>query len=187
MTEGEKRGIAAAYYTSVEYMDACVGRVLDALTKSGHDDDTLVVYLSDHGYFLGQHGRIEKHSSFEEAIRVPLVMRLPGTIPPKSRTPALVELVDLVPTLFEWTGVSATGPLDGRSLVAVAEGRTAKHRQRVFVEYAQNDEAMVRDERWKLVYERGRRRRTDGYDTGRPLVPDQLRLYDLAADPGGNA
>ncbi len=96
----------------------------------------------------------------------------------------MVELIDLAPTLYELAGVEAGGPLDGRSLVAVAEGRRAQHRDHVFVEYAPNDEAMVRDSRRKLVYERGRRRRTDGYDTGRPLVARHLRLYDLAADPG---
>ncbi len=88
LSEEEKRGIAAAYYTSVEFMDACAGRVLDALERSGHADDTIVVYLSDHGYFLGQHGRFEKHSSYEEAIRVPLVMRFPGAChPTRARRP----------------------------------------------------------------------------------------------------
>jgi hypothetical protein len=65
--------VAAAYHTSVEYLDASVGRVLAALKQSGHDDDTLVVYLGDHGYLLGQHGRFEKHCSYEEAVRVPLL------------------------------------------------------------------------------------------------------------------
>ena len=62
-------------------------------------------------------------------------------------------------------------------------GKTTKHRDHVVVEYAPNEEAMIRDEYWKLVYERGVVRRTDGYDTGRPLVPDRFRLYDLHQDP----
>jgi choline-sulfatase len=71
LSDAEKRGIAAAYYTSVEFMDHNVGLVLDALERSGEAERTIVVYLGDHGYLLGQHGRFEKHCSYEEAIRVP--------------------------------------------------------------------------------------------------------------------
>jgi arylsulfatase A-like enzyme len=74
-------------------------------------------------------------------------------------------------------------PLQGRSLVPLLEGRAAKHRETVVVEYAPNDEAMIRDERWKLIYERGARRRTDGYDIAGPLKPRHFRLYDLVDDP----
>ena len=69
LTDDQKRGIAAAYYTSVEYMDRNVGLILDALDGSGEADGTLVVFNSDHGYLLGQHGRYEKHCSYEEAVR----------------------------------------------------------------------------------------------------------------------
>ena len=62
-------------------------------------------------------------------------------------------------------------------------GRTAKHRSQVFVDIAANDEATVRDDRWKLIYERGQRRRTDGYDTGRPLPGRKIPFYDLQSDP----
>ncbi len=182
LTREEKQGINAAYYTSVEYMDACVGRVLDALDDAGLADDTLVIYFGDHGYMLGQHGRFEKHCSYEEAVRVPLVMRWPKRIAAGRRTRAFVELVDLAPTIHELCGYQVTPPLQGRSLVPLIDAQTTKHRDHVIVEYAQNDEIMIRDNDWKLVYERGKRRRDDGYDTGRPLVPDQFRLYDMYAD-----
>ncbi|MEX2016485.1 MAG: sulfatase-like hydrolase/transferase, partial [Candidatus Hydrogenedentales bacterium] len=65
LTDAEKRGIAAAYYTSAAFMDQNVGRVLDALDADGHRDNTLVIYIGDHGYFLGQHGRFEKHAMYE--------------------------------------------------------------------------------------------------------------------------
>src|SRR5262249_5042200 len=103
LTDAEKRGIQAAYYTSTEFMDKNVGAVLDALKKSGHDRATLVVYTGDHGYMLGQHGRFEKHCSFEPAVRAPLLLRLPGRIRPGA-TPALVEFIDIVPTVLDYCG-----------------------------------------------------------------------------------
>jgi len=183
LSDADKQGIAAAYYTSVEFMDQNVGTVLDAIDRAGQADNTIVVYLGDHGYMLGQHGRFEKHCSYEEAIRVPLAIRYPGRIAAGRRTHALVELVDLVPTLYNLCGFNITKNLQGRSLIELLDGKTATHREHVIVEYAQNDEVMIRDRHWKLIYERGARRRTDGYDTGRPLVPNVFRLYDLHSDP----
>jgi len=183
LTDPEKQGIAAAYYTSVEFMDKNVGLVLDALERSGQANDTIVVYLGDHGYMLGQHGRFEKHCSYEEAVRVPLVVRFPNRIAAGRRTQAMVELVDLVPTLYSLCGYNDTASLQGRSLMPLLQGKTTKHREHVVVEYAQNDEAMIRDEQWKLIFERGVQRRTDGYDTGRPLAGHKFRLYDLRRDP----
>ena len=184
LTDDEKRGIAAAYYTSTEFADKNVGIVLDALEKSGSADNTLVVYTGDHGYFLGQHGRIEKHSSYEEAVGAPLLMRYPGKIKPRSSTEALVEFIDVVPTVLEYCGLPIPDNVQGRSLANLLAGRTDRHRDRVFVEYAQNDEVMVRDERWKLVFIRNKRRRTDGYDSERPLKGHTLKLFDLVNDPG---
>ena len=81
LTDADKRGIIAAYYTSVEYLDRSVGRVLDkAAASSNLEQDTLVVYMADHGYSLGQHGRFEKHCGYDPALRVPLLMRVPGKI-----------------------------------------------------------------------------------------------------------
>ncbi|MGD9724265.1 MAG: sulfatase [Pirellulales bacterium] len=182
LTAVEKQGIAAAYYTSVEYMDACVGRVLDALRAAELADDTVVIYLGDHGYLLGQHGRFEKHCSYEEAVRVPLIIRWPQRIAAGRRTRALVELVDLAPTIHELCGYNITPPLQGRSLLPLIDAKTAKHRDHVVVEYAPNEEIMIRDNDWKLIYERGVVRRTDGYDTGRPLVANRFRLYDMFSD-----
>jgi arylsulfatase A-like enzyme len=183
LTDPQKQGIAAAYFTSVEFLDKNVGLVLDALDRAGHADDTIVVYLSDHGYLLGQHGRFEKHSSYEEAIRAPLAIRFPPRIAAAQVSQAMVELIDLVPTVCGLLNLPAPPAVQGRSLVDLLAGKTSRHREHVIVEYAPNDEVMIRDERWKLVYERGVRRRTDGYDTARPLTPNRFRLYDLAHDP----
>jgi choline-sulfatase len=184
LTPAEKQGIAAAYYTSVEFLDREVGRVLAALEKSGQAQNTLVLYTSDHGYLLGQHGRFEKHCSYEEAIRAPLLIRCPGTVHPGTATNALVEFIDLLPTVLDLCGVKTPANVQGQSLVPLLESRVTTHRTEVFVEYAPNDEAAVRDERWKLVFERGKRRRNDGYDPGMPLPGRTIRLYDLQSDPG---
>ena len=183
LTDEEKRGIAAAYAVSVEFLDKNVGLVLDALERAGQADNTLVVFLGDHGYLLGRHGRFEKHCSFEEAIRAPLLVRFPGRVRAETETPALVEFVDLAPTVLEFCGVDCPANVQGRSLAPLLRGETAEHRPHVVVEYAPNDEAAIRDARWKLVYQRGRRRREDGYDPGTPLPGPTLRLYDTLADP----
>jgi choline-sulfatase len=183
LTDAEKQGIVAAYYTSVEYLDKNVGLVLDALSRAGRDQDTLLIYTGDHGYMLGQHGRFEKHCSFEPAIRAPLVMRLPGRIKPGRTSEALVELIDVAPTVMQLCGVAVPTTVQGRSLVDLLEGKTDQNRQQVFVEYAENEEALVRTDRWKLVYCTGKRERRDGYATGRPLPGRTARLYDLATDP----
>jgi len=183
MADQDKQGILASYYTSVEFMDKNVGLVLDALERSGRANDTLVVYLSDHGLFLGQHGWFEKHALYEPAVRTPLIVRCPGRVRPGQATGALVELVDLVPTVLEFGGVDVPGNVQGRSLVGLLEGRVAAHRSRVFVEYALNEEAMVRTDRWKLIYTLGRKERQDGFTTGRPPQGRRVRLYDLQNDP----
>lgn len=183
LTDREKQGIAAAYYTSVEFMDHNVGLVLDALAARGLADDTIVIYLSDHGYLLGQHGRFEKHVSYEEAIRAPLIIRDPRRSTAGQSTGALVELVDLAPTILELCGVATPGDLDGRSLAPLLKEPNRKHRDEVYIEYAPNDEAAVRTERWKLVYRAGLRERKDGYATGNPPVRCEARLYDLENDP----
>ena len=91
--------------------------------------------------------------------------------------------MDLVPTIYDLCDYNVTAPLQGKSMIPLLDGKTTKHREHVIVEYAQNDEVMIRDDDWKLIYERNARRRTDGYDTERPLKPNQFRLYDLHSDP----
>ena len=176
----------AAYYTSVEFLDKNVGRVLDALAESGHADDTLVIYSGDHGYMLGQHGRFEKHCSYEPAVRAPLIMRLPGRVRAGTVTPALVELIDIVPTVLDLCHSPVPENVQGRSLAKLLDGGTNLHRDCVFVEYAENEEAMIRTDRWKLIYSTGRRERQDGYTTGRPLAGKVVRLFDVVADPDEN-
>ena len=183
LTEKEKQGIIAAYYTSVEYLDANVGRVLAALEASGHADDTLVIYTGDHGYMLGQHGRFEKHCGYEPAVRSPLLMRTPGKPAAGRSTSALVEFIDILPTVLETVRVPVPAKVQGRSLMPLLTGRADAHRERVFIEYSENEEAYVVTPRWKLIYCTGNREREDGYTTGKPSPGRTIRLYDLENDP----
>jgi arylsulfatase A-like enzyme len=183
LTEPDKQGIVAAYYNSVEFLDKNIGRVLEALDKSGQAQDTIVIYTGDHGYMLGQHGRFEKHCGYEPAVRAPLMIRFPDRVKPGQHSPALVELIDIVPTILEWLRVPIPSSVQGRSLVPVLTGQAAKHRERVVSEYSENEEAYIVTERWKFIYGTGRRLREDGYATGRPLPGRTLQLFDLQNDP----
>ncbi len=183
LTEREKQGIIAAYHTSVEFLDKNIGILLDALKETGKADETLVVYLGDHGYMLGQHGRFEKHCCYEPAIRAPLVMRFPAEVKSRQSASALVEFIDIAPTVLELCGMNVPPLIQGTSLVALLQGKTKRHREHVFVEYAENEEAMICTERWKLIYCTGKRARQDGYATGRPLPGKTILLFDQEKDP----
>jgi choline-sulfatase len=183
LTDKEKQGIIAAYATSTEFLDKNVGVVLEALKKSGHGDDTLVIFIGDHGYLLGQHGRFEKHCCYEPAVRAPLLMRFPKGIGARQTSSALVEFVDIAPTVLEWCGEKMPKTMQGRSLRSLLRGEQTAHRDSVVVEYAENEEALIRTDRWKLIYCTGKRERQDGYTTGKPLPGRTVRLYDVENDP----
>jgi choline-sulfatase len=181
----DKQGIIAAYYTSVHYLDRNIGVVLDKLRQLNLDNDTLVVYMADHGYSLGQHGRFEKHCCYEPALNVPLVMRLPGRIRPKSVVNDFTESLDVPPTITEVLGAERFDVNQGQSLAPYLNGKKpASPREWIFSEYLENEEACVRTQEWKLVHCSGKRLRLDGYKTDNPTPGRTVRLYDLKADPG---
>jgi arylsulfatase A-like enzyme len=181
LTDAQKRGSVAAYHTSVEFLDSQIDRVLKALDKSGHADDTIVVYLSDHGYLLGEHGRFEKHSGFDPAIRVPLIVRHPSVS--KSASSSMVQTVDLAPTMLEMCGLPVPKRMQGKSFLGTLRDSTRAHRAAVVIEYSENAEAYIRTDRWKFIYCAGTRTRKDGYVTADPTPGPSTRLYDLDADP----
>ena len=182
LTDADRRGIAAAYHTCGRFMDKNVGLVLDAIDATGLIDDTLVIFTSDHGYLLGQHGRFEKHCSYDPAVRACLIVRQPGR-PGGRATSALVSLVDLFPTVLEWCGVPVPAGIHGRSLLPLLAGTADAHREFVIAEYCDNTEIMVRTDRWKWVYSTGTRRRRDGYAAPGLLPGATTQLFDLLADP----
>jgi choline-sulfatase len=184
LSPAEKRGIAAAYYTAVRFLDRNVGRVLAKLKQLDLDRDTLVVYTADHGYMLGQHGRFEKHCGYDPALRVPLILRLPGRVK-QGVVRGFTEHIDLAPTIIDLLGIGRLPVEHGSSLLPYAEGgKPRRTRDHIVSEYLENEEVFVRDSRWKYMYCSGRRKREDGYLTDSPTPGRYERLFDLAADPG---
>ncbi len=117
LTDPLRRECIQAYSASTTFMDAQVGRVLDALERLGLAEDTIVVFTSDHGYHLGEHGLWQKMSLFEESARVPLVIAAPGVAAEGGVSEAPVGLIDLYPTLAELCNVPSPKNLQGQSLV----------------------------------------------------------------------
>ena len=184
LSEDERRGIIAAYYTSAHFLDRNVGRVLDRLRRLDLADNTLVIYTADHGYCLGHHGRFEKHCGYDPALRVPLILRLPGRI----RTGVVTEFtehIDLGPTVLELLGAQRFPVSHGQSLSPYLSGKKpAAARRHIFSEYLENEEVFIREDRWKFIYCSGKRARQDGYATGNPTPGRYTRLFDLRKDPG---
>ena len=183
LSDDEKRGIIASYYTSAAFLDRNVGRVLDSLQRLGLDEDTFVIYMADHGYSLGQHGRFEKHCGYEPALRVPLIMRFPGRIR-GGVVRDLTEHVDVTATIVDLMGLDPLPLAHGRTLRPYLEGRRIQPRDYVFSEYLENEEAFIKTPEWKYIFCSGNRARKDGYQTDRPTPGRYHRLYDLKHDPG---
>lgn len=177
MTDDDRRQVTAAYYAMIELIDDQVGRMLAALEETGQARDTLVIFMSDHGEMLGDHGLYFKGPHFYEgAIRVPLVIRYPGQIEQGLQVSGLTELVDLAPSLCEAAGIEIPAGMQGRSLLPHLSGQAdpSQHRSSVFCEYynawthPRSYGSMFRTQQHKIcVYH--------GIEDG--------ELYDLDADP----
>jgi iduronate 2-sulfatase len=109
------------YAACVSYADAQVGKILAALKRTGADKNTIVVLWGDHGWHLGEHAIWGKHSLFEESLHAPLIVRYPGMKNPNAKTSAIVETLDIFPTLCDLTGVEMPGFVQGGSLKAILE------------------------------------------------------------------
>ena len=136
VTEDELREIVAVYYGMCTKTDRNLGWILGALAKSGQWDNTVVVVTSDHGDFVGDYGLTEKmQNTFEDClVNVPFAIRVPGCKPLPAPSDALIELVDLLPTLLDAAGIELGHTQFGRSLMPVLRGETAEHRQYAFSE-----------------------------------------------------
>ncbi|MGW1005036.1 sulfatase-like hydrolase/transferase [Streptomyces sp. NPDC002520] len=168
VSERDLRRATAAYYAMVETTDERFGRVLDAIRHAGQDpDDWLIVYTSDHGEMLGEHGVFEKQKFFEGSVRVPLIVRWPRRF--QARTvDRNVSLCDLFATLCELAGIDVPVRLDSRSLVPLLHGDDSGWDNEAVSEFQARNLMIKRDH---LKYQ--------SYGPGMPEV-----LFDLRADPG---
>lgn len=164
-----------AYLACTAFVDHQVGRVLDALAASDHAKDTIVVLFSDHGYHLGEKNRVSKHGLWEEAVRVPFIIRLPGDTDGKECIQP-VGLIDLYPTLLELTGLPARDENEGASLVPLLKNPEANWRHAVLTTYARRNHSL-RSKRFRYIrYEDGSE---ELYDHGQ----DPHEWRNLAGDP----
>lgn len=163
-----RREYMQAYHACISFIDAQIGRVLDALEKSGRADDTIVVLTSDHGYQLGEHFMWGKVTLFEVCARVPLVIRVPGTKNKGRESNALAELVDLYPTLADLCDIGLREKLQGRSLKSNLDDPTVEGREYAYTVVSRGKKLgkAIRSQRWRYA-----------------VWPDGEELYDLVNDP----
>jgi arylsulfatase A-like enzyme len=178
-----------AYYACVSYVDAQVGRLLDELDRLDLSRNTLVVVWGDHGYKLGEHGHWGKSTNVELDTHVPLLVRLPGREAGR-RTSALVEFVDLFPTVVEATGHTPPGDLEGISLLPLFANPDLPWKSAAFSQYPRHTEGDETELRaWNLMgrsirTERFRLTRWDSMKTSGRV--EGVELYDHEVDPGEN-
>lgn len=168
MTEQQQKEAIQAYYASVTFMDAQLGRVLDALDRLGLADNTVVVFWSDHGYNLGQHGQWKKQSLFEDSARVPLIVAGPGVTARGRGSKAIVELLDVYPTVANLCGAKPPEGLQGKSLRPLLENPDRPWQSAAYTQVARG--RSVRTDRWR-------------YSEWGPNGRGGAELYDHENDP----
>ncbi|MCE7062039.1 sulfatase [Dyadobacter sp. CY343] len=170
LDESQRREALRAYYATISFIDAQVGRVLDALDKLKLTDKTIIVLWSDHGYNVGQHGQWMKQSLFENSARVPLIISAPGQSKGKS-SGRTVELVDIYPTLAELCGLYPGQKLQGESLAPLLKNPAARWTKPAYTQVRRGQifGRSVRTERFRYT-------EWDGGKAG-------VELYDHEKDP----
>jgi len=166
------------YCETVCGLDENLGRVLDYLDAAGLGDSTLVMYMGDNGFALGEHGFYDKRDAFEESIRVPMLVRAPGLIAPGSKITQMVQNIDVAPTLLDAAGMEPpkAANMDGRSFLPLLCGRSIPWRGHILYEYywewnfpATPTTFAIRTDRYKYIFYHG--------------LWDRDGFYDLQTDP----
>lgn len=165
------------YLATIRSVDDNIGRVLQYLKENGLEDNTIIVYASDQGFFLGDHGWFDKRFMYEEALRMPFIIRYPKLIEPGTVVNDIISNIDIAPTLLELTGANIPKEVQGRSFVKNLEGNTPKNwRQSMYYHYYEypmwhhvQPHYGIRTDRYKLIH--------FYYDE------DVWELYDLKKDP----
>jgi len=167
MPEDKAKEIIQGYYASVSFVDAQVGKVLDELRRLGLEENTIIILWSDNGWSLGEHGLFSKHTNYETSTHVVMMLRVPW-LPAQPATSALVELVDIYPTLAELCRLPAPGYLEGLSVVPLLSDPHCQWKTGAFSCLRKDTERTIRTERYRLIEHPG----------------GQIELYDHETDPG---
>ncbi len=200
------------YVETLRALDESIGRVLDHLEESGLAENTLVIYMGDNGFMLGEHGLIDKRQAYEESIRVPMLAWAPGFIAPGSKIEALVRNIDVAPTVLELAGASMPEEhvIDGRSFLPVLQDEPAEWGSELLYEYYWEyafphtpTVFALRGDRYKYIFYYGLWDRNEFYDLqtdpeeqhnliGVPAYQDQIRtmrnrMWDKLSATGGMA
>lgn len=174
-----KRKLIHGYYASTSFVDAQIGKVLDELDRLQLDQNTIVVLWGDHGFHLGDLGIWTKHTNYEQANRIPIIIRAPGVTRPNTATQQLAESVDVFPTLTALAGLPAPKvpqPLDGVSLVPVLKRPEERVRDHAFHAYPKAKMGRaIRTQRYRLV-----EWKKPGTDDEQEI---EYELYDYQVDP----
>lgn len=171
----QARSLIHGYYAATSYMDAQVGRVLESLEKNGLASNTIVVLWGDHGWHLGDHGFWCKHTNYEQAARVPLIIAAPGIAP--GRSSSLIETVDIYPTLTELARLATPKGLDGVSQAVGLKNPGTKVRDSVIHVYPRPGNKLgraIRTDRYRMV---------EWKEFGASADSAEFELYDYQADP----
>jgi len=170
-----------AYYAAISFVDAQIGRLLDALESLGLAENTIVVFWSDHGYHLGEHGLWFKQSCFEESAKCPLIISAPGMKKSGQTCRRPVEMVDIYPTLAELTGLTPPSGLEGYSLVPLLKNPAAKWKHPAYtqVQRGNNPGHSVRTDKWRYTEWNFGEMGSELYNE----ITDPHELNNLAGDP----
>lgn len=175
LTEWKYQHYMQDYLSTAASLDRNIGRTLDYLDKQGLTKNTIVIYMSDQGFYLGEHGWFDKRFIYEESFRTPMVMRYPGVIKPGSVSKDFVMNLDIAPTMLDAAGIAIPAAIQGKSMLPQLKDHKVAGRKVMFYHYYENGEHSVsphfgiRNNRYKLIrfYKR----------------VNNWELYDLQKDP----
>ncbi|MBW1962825.1 MAG: sulfatase [Deltaproteobacteria bacterium] len=171
MTEEELKNTRALYAGEVSFVDKWIGFLLDGIKNRGLMDESLIIFLSDHGHPHGDHGKILKATDqlYSELLRIPLMIRFPEAKNAGKRINCIVSVVDILPTVFDILGYRREIELmQGKSMLPLITGKTEKIHDYVTMGFFDSEDRCIRDERWSYI------RRPEGR---------RCELYDLIEDP----